>query len=219
MVCDQHSDGPRQGGEFTSDIDILARLHDYPRSRTDIYRTWEVKVSLLTKEGGGRSLKERKTSRTLTQLRTYRRYGSPDVTLLDVYLCEAGFMRGNPFPPPVLEDSIAAKVDGLRREGFGYQVLPFEHRRDGDTDVGLLALRSSSNYLQTTFSLLPATEAGSAEPFSQLAQRIHEFVVSKPRRNRKTIVVFCRECRSLQLIPMEEDPACPDCNADLVAQS
>src|SRR5689334_17047420 len=76
------------GGEFTSDVDILARLHEYPRSQEWMFPTWEVKVSLLCKDGSARSLKSGKTARTLTQLRAYRKFGSPAVSLLDVFVCE-----------------------------------------------------------------------------------------------------------------------------------
>src|SRR5437879_1144149 len=72
------------GGKFASDIDILARLYDYPRSRDWLYKAWEVKVGLLCKDGTGRSLKAGKTGRTMTQLKAYREFGSPAVSLLDV---------------------------------------------------------------------------------------------------------------------------------------
>src|SRR5256885_11005672 len=87
------------GGAFTSDIDILARLHNFPLSKEWVYRTWEVKVSLLCKDGTARSLKSGKVGRTMTQLRSYRKFGSPDVSLLDIYLCEAGVMGPHRVPP------------------------------------------------------------------------------------------------------------------------
>ncbi|MCJ7791003.1 MAG: hypothetical protein MUP49_01085, partial [Dehalococcoidia bacterium] len=65
------------GGEFTSDIDILARLSDFPHSKEWIYRTWEVKVSLICKDGTARSLKAGKIERTIKQLKAYRDFGSP----------------------------------------------------------------------------------------------------------------------------------------------
>src|ERR1035438_5902832 len=50
------------GGVFTSDIDIIARLSDYPRSKEWIYKTWEVKVGLLSNNGMGHSRSEEHTS-------------------------------------------------------------------------------------------------------------------------------------------------------------
>jgi len=72
------------GGAFTSDMDIIARLHDFPRSQEWLYKTWEVKVSLLCKDGSGLSLKAGKLKRTVTQLNAYRDFGSPAVSLIHV---------------------------------------------------------------------------------------------------------------------------------------
>ena len=82
------------GGTFTSDMDIIAMLHDFPGSKEWLYKTWEVKVSLLCKDGSALSLKagKGKLKRTVTQLKAYRKFGSPAVSLIDVYVCEAGFM-------------------------------------------------------------------------------------------------------------------------------
>ncbi|MGC1390730.1 MAG: hypothetical protein WA816_06810, partial [Bacteroidales bacterium] len=57
---------------FTSEIDIMARLYDYPNSKEWIYKAWEVKASLLHKDGSISSLKAGKTKRTITQLKAYR---------------------------------------------------------------------------------------------------------------------------------------------------
>ncbi len=65
------------GGRFTGDIDIIARLSDRPRSLCWFYRTWEVKVSLLGRDGKARSLKTGKTRKVMSQLRTNRQFGAP----------------------------------------------------------------------------------------------------------------------------------------------
>jgi hypothetical protein len=206
-------------GEFTSDIDIIARLRD-SRLRQWFYRTWEVKVSLLRRDGSARSLKVGKTARTKTQLTAYRGFGSPDVSLLDVYVCEDGFMRGNAFPPQSLEESLNKKIEELGGRGFGYQLLPFEHGRDGDDDVGLLAMPSALNPLQTTFKILPAVPSELGEEFSRLVDRIDEFFEQTPERPLKSFnqVVYCLSCRQLQLIRMRDAHLCPNCGSDLVAQ-
>ena len=63
------------GGEFTSDIDILARLRNAPPCEGWFYRAWEVKVSLICRDGSCRSLKAGKTAKTTNQLRAYRKFG------------------------------------------------------------------------------------------------------------------------------------------------
>jgi hypothetical protein len=209
------------GGEFTSDIDILARLYNYPTSKEWFYETWEVKVGLLCKDGGGRSLKSGKLARTKNQLAAYRNFGSPCVSLLDIYICEAGFMTKNPFPPPFLYRTIKPKMMELSQDGFGYQMLPFEHDKDGDVDVGLKAYSISKNPLETKFNIVPAGRSHPREPFSRLADRINDFfehVSDNPNKAFKQIV-FCRNCRDLQFISMKETHTCPNCKSDLIIQS
>jgi hypothetical protein len=210
------------GGAFTSDIDIIARLNDFPRSKEWLYKTWEVKVGLLFKDGTGRSLKIGKIRRTKTQLNAYKEFGSPHVSLLDIYICEAGFLEANTFPPPVLHETISSKLDEMRQDGFGYQLLPFEHGRDenGD-DIGLSVLRSDQNPLQTTFNLVPAVAEGPRQPFLRLADRLNTFFEQTGDRPRKHFnqIVYCRVCRQLHLICMKDEHTCPACQSDLVIQS
>jgi hypothetical protein len=52
-------------------------------------------------------------------------------------ICEAAFMGANKFPPPSIRGVAEDRHRELAGEGFGYQLLPFEHgSRDGDDDVG-----------------------------------------------------------------------------------
>jgi hypothetical protein len=209
------------GEAFTSDIDIIARLSDFPRSKEWLYKTWEVKVGLLSKDGTGRSLKRGKIRKTKTQLNAYREFGSPHVSLLDVYICEAGFKFRNTFPPPSLNETISSKLAELRPDGFGYQLLPFEHDRDEDGDVGLSALRMRLSPLQTTLNLIPAASGEPREPFLCLATRLDAFFEQSGDRPRKHFnqIVFCRECRQLQLICMKDEQTCSACQSDLIIQS
>lgn len=209
------------GGRFTSDIDIIAKVHDFPHSQTWLYKTWEFKVSLLCKDGSARSLKAGKTARTVTQLKAYREFGSPEVSLLDGYICETGFCYRNPFPAPALVPSLMDKIALLRRERFGYQLIPFEHGSDAGGDFGLLAYANLANPLQTTFNLLPAVLARPAEPFCRLAERLSEFFEQQGERPRKHFcqIVYCRNCRKLQLIDVRTEYVCPNCKDNLILQS
>jgi len=209
------------GGKFTSDVDIIARLHDFPQSDKWLYETREVKVSLLRKDGVARSLKTGKIGRTVTQLRAYRKFGSPSVSLLDIYLCEAGFMQNISFPPSAVVESTTAKLAELRREGFGYEILPFEYGRKESDDTALFTLVNEQNPINTTFNLLPILEEESRQPFSFLANRLHAFFERSSDRPHKSNhqIVFCRECRELQLIRMKDEHNCPSCHSDLVIQS
>lgn len=207
------------GGEFTSDIDIVARLSTIPPSQEWVYRTWEVKVSLIHKDGTASSLKIGKIARTITQLTAYREFGSSDVSLLDIYICEAGF---NFFPPSSLQEVITRKIAELSKDGFGYQLLPFGHGKDKDGDIGLHAFMPTRNPLQTTFNVLPAVASRPREPFSRLVGHIDQFFESASPNHLKSYghqIVFCRSCRQLQIISMRNTHICPNCQSDLISQS
>lgn len=211
------------GGEFTSDMDIMAHLREIPPSKQWIYRTWEVKVSLICKDGTVRSLKVGKTARTMTQMKAYREFGAPDVSLLDIYVCETGFMGGNVFPPAPLKDAITAKTIELSKEGFGYQLLVFEHDKDEEGDIGLRVLRPDTmNELQTTFNILPAFPFPPRDPFARLIHRIDQFHEQIPQGSYgpvKKQIVFCRDCRRLQYISTRDEYTCPNCQSNLIVQS
>ncbi len=219
------SAGPKNGeqasGRFTSDIDIIARLSNIPRSPDWFYRTWEVKVSLLGLDGKARSLKRGKTGKVMNQLRAYREFGAPEVSLLDIVLCEAGCLAANPFPTRDLFDAVATKLHDLQGEHFGYQVLPFGHGKDADGDVGLFTIQHDDRPGRPEFRILRPAVTNPAEEFMRLAQRLDEFFEATAERPSKHFhqIVFCRECRQLQLIRMREEWACPTSGADLMAQS
>jgi hypothetical protein len=213
---------PEIGEKYTGDIDIIARLSNFPISQEWIYRTWEVKVSLLHKDGMASSLKAGKVKKTITQLAAYRQFGAPEITLLDIYICENGFMRNNPFPPKVLTDVIKKKRTELGLEGFGYQLLPFEHGEKQGEDLGLIAMPSRTNMMQTTLNILPSNNFGLRQPFFRLVESITNFNKQqreKERTNSNRITIYCKRCRKFQLIDMRNEQNCPNCNDDLVAQT
>jgi hypothetical protein len=223
------------GGSFTSDIDIIACLRPLPKSvrgrssyspHSDgyIYKTWEVKVSLLCRDGTARSLKSGKTASTIKQLRAYRRFGSSNVSLLDVYICETGFMGRNSFPPDPARRAILAKTPELKNDGFGYQLLPFEHDKDGDVDVGLKAFQIPTWYgsPSSNFSLLPAIQTAPVDGFARLMERLNECYERESQQMTKgkgfVCVIFCRSCRQLSLTPMKGASFCARCEKDLQLQ-
>jgi hypothetical protein len=225
----------RTGGSFTSDMDIIACLRPLPKSASGgssypphsdgyIYKTWEVKVSLLAKDGTARSLKSGKTASTIRQLKAYRNFGSPNLSLLDVYICEAGFMDANSFPPYPARQAIFAKLPDLKNEGFGYQILPFEHEKDGDLDVGLRAFSIPTWYgvPSTNFKLVPAVQTTPVDGFARLMGRLngcYERGVKQMMRGQGfACLVFCSLCRQLSLRPMKNANLCGMCGEDLRIQ-
>jgi hypothetical protein len=152
----------KTGGKFTGDIDVIACLRPIPNSNEQcdldelIYKTWEVKVSLLHDNGDFSSLKGGKTRKILNQLQAHRDFGSPDVSLLEVYVLDPNMVHGTFFfPSGAAEAAIRERLAELHKGGFGYQVFPFGHEKEGDVDVGLFAIsRIGGNPLQTNFKLL-----------------------------------------------------------------
>lgn len=211
--------GTAVGGNFTSDLDIVARLSDFPNSKNWIYKAWEVKVSLLLKDGTSRSLKAGKTKRNLTQLKAYKSFGSAKSTLLDVYICEDGFLQNNSFPPKEVLNLNLHKATEFSKEGFGYQIAPFQHKNQNDIDVGLLI--PSNTQGKPVVDLILPRDFGYRQPFSNLMKDIDNFFEQLGEFPRKSFhqIVFCKNCHQLQLIDMKEVYACPNCNDDFILQT
>lgn len=109
----------------------------------------------------------------------------------------------------------------MNNEGFGYQILPFEHGKDGDVDIGLMAYNNSSFEMQTTFNILPSKQFGLRQPFSRLVDDINLFHDNLGNVPRKAFhqIIYCKNCRRLQLIDMKQVQNCPYCNDNLIVQS
>jgi len=187
-----------------------------------LYKTWEVKVSLLDKTGTPKSLKRGRTEAIVKQLRIHREFGSPDTSLLELYVCEAGFMRQNQFPPSEAFDVIQERVAALRKGLFGYQLLPFEHAKDGDQDVGLLAPYNVFKPLENAIPLLRPNRTPPTGPFLELAKHLDNFAKSQSALSKKrlgfVVIVHCKRCKNLGLISMKDDFVCPRCASYLAAQ-
>ena len=219
-------------GSLDGEIDIIARLRGIPGNplaKGYFYRTWEVKVSLLCKDGTTKSLKvgRGKMRGVVNQLKAYRKFGSPEVSLLDVYLCEAG---GSMSYLPNIKDSLSAKLSELQRHSFGYHVLPFGYGKREDHDYGLqffpapsqLSLHPNPFMQCPVVAFLRAPVTHIKPPFSNLAEHIDNFVQEQKQSYRSVFhhtVMFCRECRQLQLIRIKEEYTCPNCGDDLIAQT
>jgi hypothetical protein len=222
------------GGSFTSDIDIIARLRGipgHPVAAGHFYRTWEVKVSLLYKNGATKSLKVGigKIRKVVNQLKAYRDFGSPEVSLLDIYLCEAGGSMNYLYN---IKDSLSTKFSELKYHSFGYHVLPFGYGKREDHDFGLhflpapprFSLHPNPFMAFPVAAFLRAPVTPIRPPFSNLAERIDNFVKEQKDKGAykgvfQHTVMFCRECRQLQLIRIKEEYTCPNCGDDLIAQT
>jgi hypothetical protein len=220
------------GGSLDGEIDIIARLRGipgHPLAEGYFYRTWEVKVSLLCKDGTTKSLKvgRGKMRGVVNQLKAYRKCGSPEVSLLDVYLYEAGCSMSY---LSNIKYSLSTKLSELQHHSFGYHVLPFGYGKREGHDFGLnylpvpsqLSLHPDPLWSSPVAAFLHAPVTDIRPPFSNLAERIDNFVKEQNRSYRQVFrhtVMFCRECRQLQLIRIKEEYTCPNCGDNLIAQT
>ena len=100
---------------FVGDLDLMMCLLSTPMERPAVFfKTWEAKLILVSKEGRARIPQPRsETERILNQLKIQRRFGSPETSLLELYLHESGSL-------PVIElltrarDSRGDQGNGLR---------------------------------------------------------------------------------------------------------
>jgi hypothetical protein len=204
----------RTGGQFTGDLDIVAKLRNH-RSKESFYRTWEVKVSLLRRDGAVGSLKTGKFGKMLNQLRAHRKFGSPYVSLIEMYVCEPGFLLTKGFPPSLVTTESTRRAAELRRAGYGYQWLPFEH--DEDLDQVTTAPRRGA--MRATTDLLRARQTPIGSGFRRLADRLDERFEAGRGNALKHLIMFCRKCKQIQIVAMKDGDACPTCGDYLLQQS
>ena len=214
------------------DLDIVLSLLDAPPISHRLYETCEVKVSLIGRDGQASSLKSSsaKKKQLLGQLRKYRAVGSPAVTLLDVYLCHSEHVGGTSilFPKPMLKN-IASRQHQLEAEGFGCWVMPFGHEEraedlnEVDSFRGLRAVQPSGLFsTQTHFTVLNPQNHEVKDPFVRLIAHLEDFVESERTKAKLGLgfiaVTYCLACATLIVLPVKEEPICPNCSASLAEQ-
>lgn len=207
---------------FEGDLDLVACLrHGRGAGARLIYRTWEVKVAIIDKEGRPRALKAGKTDKLLGQMRKYRQFGCPEVSLLEMYVCEDGTLARHGFPPAACADAIRAKMAALAPEQFGYHILPFEHAKDGDVDGYVRLYRHRDPLEPAAIPLLFARRAEPALPFISLIEQLNKFAEGEFVAGHKPgfmVILYCRACRRLLLQPMKGECYCRHCGEYLVTQ-
>ena len=204
--------------QFRGDLDLVACLRSIPsEGRFLKYLSWEVKVALIDKFGRPKSLKGGKTLDIVQQLKIQRSFGSPEASLLELFVCEDGPISLKHFPSPGVFEVIRDRADALHKHMLGYKILPFQHDRDGDQDVGVFTIGHPFSYIQTAMTIVRPQITAVKEGFLELMGTLDDFAES-----RKGIgffaIAFCRYCRHLESIPMRSEPLCPSCGSSLVTQ-
>jgi len=202
---------------FYGDIDLMICTLSTPRESPGIfYRTWEVKLMLVDASGKPHSLKSNKTESTLNQLKIHRKFGSPDVSLLDLYLHEAGSKAFTSFPTEEVFLVMDKRCRELQKQMYGYQILPFAHRKNEQAeDFGIITLPNPLQPRQAVVSLLRANRTEGRGAFLELAQHLSAFAESESKLLSKplgfAVVTYCRVCRKLCLIHQRDEVCCYRC--------
>jgi hypothetical protein len=213
------------------DLDLLLALRDLPgRKPVRIYETFELKTTLISRDGRASSLKagHSKTRQLLGQLAKYRQVGSPSVSLMDIYICESGFFgRSNSMPGEVM-NAIRKKLDVLKPYDYGYSILVMEFDTRAETSsnperyFGLRTLSSGGYAGSPIFHLNPPRRTADGSPFADLVQRIEEFVEREIARGDtqlgRCIVTYCRQCRTLIVVDHKREYRCRKCGDALALQ-
>jgi hypothetical protein len=108
-------------------------------------------------------------------------------------------MEANSFPPYPVGQVLLAKMPELKNEGFGYQILPFEHEKHSGRDVGLTAFSIPTWYgsESTNFMLAPAVQTTPVAGFARLMGRLngcYEREVKQMRGGKVLSVSFSVGC-------------------------
>jgi hypothetical protein len=202
---------------FYGDIDLMICTLSTPRESPGIfYKTWEVKLMLVDESGKPHSLKSNKTEGTVNQLKIHRKFGSPDVSLLDLYLHEAGSKGFPNFPTEEVFLVVEKRAKALQKHLFGYQVLPFAHNKNElAEDFGVFTLPNPFEPQQPTVTLLRAARTQANGAFLELAQHLSAFAESESKSLSKllgfAVVTYCRVCRKLCLIHKRDEVRCYRC--------
>jgi hypothetical protein len=202
---------------FYGDIDLMVCTLPTPRESPGIfYKTWEVKLILVDASGKPHSLKSNKTEGIVNQLKIHRQFGSPDVSLLELYLHEAGSKAFLHFPTEEVFLVVAKRAKALQRQLFGYQVLPFAHKKNEQAeDFGIFTLQNPFQPQQPTIDILRAMKKEAKGSFLELAHHLSAFAESESKRLSKplgfVVVTYCRVCRELCLIHKRDEVICYRC--------
>jgi hypothetical protein len=209
---------------FHGDIDLMICTLSTPRESPGIfYKTWEVKLMLVDASGKPHSLKSNRTERIINQLKIQRKFGSPDVSLLELYLHEAGSETFLHFPTEEVFLVVEKRARALQKQLFGYQVLPFAHKKNEQAeDFGIFTLHNPFQLRQPTINFLRAAKTEANGKFLELAQHLSAFAESESKRLSKSlgfvVVTYCRVCHKLCLIHKRDDACCYYCFTPFAGQ-
>ena len=213
------------------DLDLVLSLKGDPsQDFRQLYETWEVKTTLISRDGRVSSSKSSpaKMNQLLGQMKKYRHTGSPCVGLLELFIYEDGALEGLQGPPSTVFNLIEQRRSLLARDQLGYRMIHLEHNRDHESQsipdyyLGLkVVLFSDSPRDAAPLVSAPRTTEDN-EPFRSLTKLLEAFVNSEVEKGNirygNCAVTFCHACERLITLSPRGVCVCRYCNADLISQ-
>lgn len=180
---------------------------------------------LVDASGKPHSLKSNKTEGIVNQLKIHRKFGSPHVSLLELYLHEAGSKTFKNFPTQEVFLVVEKRAKTLQKQLFGYQVLPFTHQKNEQSeDFGIFTLQNPFPPQPQTaaVTLWRAQRTEAKGGFLELAQHLSAFAESESKLLSRplgfVVVTYCRVCRNLCLIHKRDEARCYRCFTPFTGQ-
>ena len=166
-------------------------------------------------------------------MNNYRRFGASSATLLDVFLCQDGALERHQFPAPEIQHALFDRSKQLAQEGFGYEVIPFEHQERNGRDYGLNVLRLRDDIVPPAVllngipippigenTILPQPASVPHGPFAALVEKLDSFfeVCGPTGGSFRSQITYCGVCKDLRLVKMKEHKHCSLCNNPFIEQ-
>lgn len=198
------------GDDIEGDLDILIAMGVFRGDKIEyIYRVFEVKVGKINKDGVCKSLKLKKFNKTKGQLRKIIKAGSQQTFLLEAYILEAGYHRKFTSLPDLLLAEIKKKIKEIKNEDFGYVCVFLEQERGFDEEKAIIN--------HTAKSLKKASIKEATGPIKNIINHIEVFYNTQKKKSGGAIpfVIYCRKCKKLNLLYIQNNPLCNYCKNDI----
>jgi len=209
------------GGSVKGDIDILIAMpifpKDFPQNQKGrmrhIYRTFEVKVSKIDKQGNCKSLKfGNKFNKTKKQLYKLIKSGSQQTFLLTIFVLESGYHNNFDKLPKLLISLIEKKVREVKNEDFGYVCTFLEQQTGWDEE-------KTPPMTHAPKSLKPAKIKKLDDPIKNIIKHLEKFWKENEIKDFSKIpfIAHCPKCKKLNILYAKDSSyKCKYCKKDII---
>lgn len=206
------------GNDIDGDLDlIVSRPSKTPPQigTKPMYRVFEVKTSIIEKEGKVRSLKLGKINELNGQLKKLKKFGCHQLFLFDIYVIQSGFSLINDSLPIKIKEAIFKKARETIDIKIGYVAGAIESSPFYDDNVG--------GILHPLINIISADKLDPVGPFLGLMEKLEHFYndFKNNKENLKNmgipIITYCYDCKKLTMLSLNQycKYSCFYCSGDL----